>query len=116
MKYRSKLQIIAEILDVVKSGARKTHIMYKANLSYKLLCKYLDEALDCGFVQTNRENGYVVAPKGEKLLKRLHRYMERSEHVKKEMREVDEERALLENMTTSLKTNRSRKTKKSIKY
>ncbi len=98
-KYRSKLQIIAEILEIVRQGAKKTHIMYRANLSYKLLCKYLDEVLDCGLVRVDRgEDCYVVAPKGEKFLEQFNSYMRRRAQVKRELESVNEEKALLEQM------------------
>ena len=41
-RYRSRIQIIAEILEVVRAGARKTHIMYKANVNCSVLKEYLD--------------------------------------------------------------------------
>lgn len=99
-KYRSRLQIIAEILEIVSGGAKKTHIMYKANLSYKLLCRYLEECLGCGFVKPD-EQGYTVAPKGEKFLKNFYSYMKRREHADKELKLMDKEKALLEKMYNS---------------
>lgn len=110
-KYRTRLQIIAEILKIVREGAKKTHIMYQANLSYKLLVKYLNEVLECGLVRVNREDCYVVAPKGEKFLKRFNSYEERREHVKNELKMVNEEKALLESMYTNSKADASQKAK-----
>ena len=95
-RYRRRLQIIAEILEIVRGGARKTHIMYKANLSYKLLCKYLNEVLACGLVRVGRDERYVVAPKGEKFLQKFYLYLKRRERVHEELKAVDEEKALLE--------------------
>lgn len=43
MGYRSRYEIIADMLNVVSGRAKKTKIMYQANLSYKLLQKYLAE-------------------------------------------------------------------------
>jgi len=101
-KYRSRLQIIAEILEIVRGGAKKTHIMYRANLSYKLLCKYLDAVLDCGLVRVDREEDcYVVAPKGEKFLKRFDAYLELRKRVNNELSDVNKERSLLEQMYTN---------------
>jgi len=42
-KYRTRVDIVADVLEVVKERrtAKKTHIMYGAELSYKLLRKYL---------------------------------------------------------------------------
>ena len=47
MGYRRKLDIIADMLLVAGSGsgAKKTHIMYQANLSHRLLIKYLEEVV-----------------------------------------------------------------------
>jgi len=100
-KYRSKLQIIAEILEIVRGGAKKTHIMYRANLSYKLLCKYLNEVLECGLVRVGRDDSYVVAPKGEKFLQRFIDYKELRERVNEELSAVDKEKILLEQMYTN---------------
>ena len=41
MKYRSRTEIVAMILDSVTAGATKTKIMYKAFLSYTQLKEYL---------------------------------------------------------------------------
>ncbi len=41
MKYRSRTEIVAMILDSVSAGATKTKIMYGAYLSYTQLKEYL---------------------------------------------------------------------------
>jgi len=102
-KYRNRLQIVAEILRIVSGGAKKTHIMYKANLSYKLLCKYLDKVLECGLVQVDQKDGYMVAPKGKRFLMRFDAYMKRREHVGKEMKLMSKEKVQLEQMYASLR-------------
>lgn len=38
---RSRVEILASILNVAERGSLKTHIMYKANLSHRQLEKYL---------------------------------------------------------------------------
>ena len=63
-KYRSRLQIIADVLSVVNDGARKTQIMYKANLSYQLLNRYLDETLKLGLINQNSSGVYEVTERG----------------------------------------------------
>ncbi len=40
-KNRNRLGIVANILTIAKTGALKTHLMYKANLSYTMLRDYL---------------------------------------------------------------------------
>ena len=41
MKYRSRTEIVGNILDAANGGATKTKIMYKAFLSYAQLKEYL---------------------------------------------------------------------------
>lgn len=41
MKYRSRTDIISQVLDAANGGATKTKIMYKAYLSYAQLKEYL---------------------------------------------------------------------------
>ena len=41
-KNRSRMEIVANILDIARTGALKTHLMYKANLSYMVVSQYLD--------------------------------------------------------------------------
>ena len=41
MKYRSRTEIVAMILQSARSGSTKTKIMYKAYLSYTQLKEYL---------------------------------------------------------------------------
>jgi len=36
------MEIVANILDIARAGALKTHLMYKANLSYMVVSQYLD--------------------------------------------------------------------------
>ncbi|MEM2886206.1 MAG: winged helix-turn-helix domain-containing protein [Thermoproteota archaeon] len=40
-KNRSGLEILASIVSATAGGARKTHVMYKANLSHSQLQRYL---------------------------------------------------------------------------
>jgi|SRR5579872_2059123 len=52
MKYRSRTEIVMNILEIVSQGANKTKIMYKAYLSYTQLNQYLsflieNELIDC---------------------------------------------------------------------
>ena len=58
MAKRSKVEIIFDILKTIneKEGRIKpTHLMYKSNLSHKLLNSYLEELLGKGLVQVEEE-------------------------------------------------------------
>ena|SRR5487761_361907 len=53
-KNRNRLGIVANILTIAKQGALKTHLMYKANLSYTMLRDYLKFLLDNGLLLESR--------------------------------------------------------------
>ncbi|HEV8404420.1 MAG TPA: winged helix-turn-helix domain-containing protein [Nitrososphaera sp.] len=42
---RGKIQIMGDVLALATSGIKKTHIMYKANLSYEQVHLYLSELM-----------------------------------------------------------------------
>ena len=46
MKYRSRTEIVSNILDAANGGATKTKIMYKAFLSYVQLKEYLSVLIE----------------------------------------------------------------------
>ena len=43
---RGKIQIMGDVLGLATSGIKKTHIMYKANLSYEQVHLYLGELIE----------------------------------------------------------------------
>jgi predicted transcriptional regulator len=51
MKYRSRTDIAALILEAANGGAAKTKIMYRAFLSYAQLKEYLAILLENGLVE-----------------------------------------------------------------
>jgi predicted transcriptional regulator len=75
-KNRDRLSIVAAILDSVNSGASKTKIMYSANLSFKLLSKYLDVSIRAGFVQVDGYK-YFLTEHGADFLKKYNHIHER---------------------------------------
>jgi predicted transcriptional regulator len=46
VKYRSRTEIVAMILEAANGGATKTKIMYKAFLSYAQLREYLSVLME----------------------------------------------------------------------
>ena len=50
-KRRDKLVIMAEIIDIAKKGTSKTHIMFKANLSFSQLNEYLSTLTTAGLLE-----------------------------------------------------------------
>ena len=70
MKYRSRTDITAQILEAANGGAAKTKIMYKAYLSFAQLKQYMSMLLVDGMLEHDqRTNEYKTTAKGLKLLK-----------------------------------------------
>ena len=86
-KNRDRLSIVAAILDAARLGASKTRIMFRANLSFKLLEKYLDISMRAGFVQVD-EYKYTLTGKGEEFLKQYTQLHERYYSAKKTLDSV----------------------------
>ena len=64
--YRDRLDIIADILNVVSREAKKTQIMYQANLSYKVLQRYLNEIVQAALVRFETgSQSYMLTFKGK---------------------------------------------------
>ena len=43
---RDKITIMADLLEIIQEPRRVTHILYKSNMSYVQLLKYLDNLKD----------------------------------------------------------------------
>ena len=70
MKYRSRTDIAAAILEIALEGSIKTKIMYKAFLSFPQLKEYLSVLEERGLLEhiaTDRE--YRTTEKGKQFLK-----------------------------------------------
>ena len=70
---RSEIGIMASILSEAHKGARKTHIMYRCNLSHKQLKVYLKFLLDMKLLMTVSEEDstttfYQTTTKGRNFL------------------------------------------------
>jgi predicted transcriptional regulator len=98
-KYRNRIEIIADILDIVKPGARKTQIMYKGNLSYKLLTRYLGEVVGAGLVCVGEKASiYRLTEKGEAFLRHFESYSRSRVEVDQHLNNIKNLRAMLEDM------------------
>jgi len=100
-KYRDRLQIIADILRIAGKRARKTQIMYQANLSYRLLCRYLGEVLEAGLVGFENEDCYVLTVKGKEFLDRHEQYSKRCKSLAQHLNHVNNEKTALEKMCSN---------------
>jgi len=68
---RSSFEIIAEILETAKNGAKKTRIMYVCGLSYRFVQKYLDLLLEMGLLKIG--NSYFTTDRGKIFLNKYQR-------------------------------------------
>jgi len=100
-RYRDRLQIVADILAITCRGAKKTWIMYQANLSFKLLCKYLDEVMTAGLVRCENGDCYVLTVKGEEFLSRYQEYSRHCESLEEHLNHVNGEKDVLEKMCSA---------------
>lgn len=99
--YRSRFDIIADILRVVKgdNGAKKTQIMYGANLSYKVLTRYLSEVLEACLIKFERnKHCYVLTDKGREFLEHYREYSIRNKHVTQQLKNINAKKKILEDL------------------
>ena len=57
---RNNLDICADILRVSRGGAKKTHLVYKANLNFNIVKKYISGLTESGLLEKNGERFYVT--------------------------------------------------------
>ena len=93
---RSSLQVVVDILSLANNGAKKTHIMYRGNMSYLGLQRYLDKVLAAGLVRLGDDGIYETTEKGLEFLERCKRYLRDSKLVRKEINNTQSKRKELE--------------------
>lgn len=64
---RNSFEIIAEILELAKHGAKKTHVTYQCNLSYGQTRDYLTYLLEAGFLR--KGDSFHTTERGLEFLK-----------------------------------------------
>lgn len=99
MKYRSKIEIIVDMLEIARKGAKKTHIIYRGNLSFKLANLYLKAVEKAGLLAFKHESGYyVLTEKGKKFVAKFQEYCSVAETVAKQNAVLKDEMDSLEQM------------------
>lgn len=97
--YRGRLDIIADILHVVSGYAKKTQIMYQANLSYKVLQRYLAETTASSLICfEDGKKCYMLTEKGREFLLAYQEYAKRSRRVEKRLNDVQAKERFLEGL------------------
>lgn len=99
MGYRNRFDIIADMLSVASGRAKKTKIMYQANLSYKLLTKYLVDVKRSNLVAYEKEGRcYVLTSKGKKFLQAYRQYSRHAGYVEKHLNHFKLEEKILKRL------------------
>ena len=93
-KNRDRLAIVAAILEAANSGSTKTRIMYAANLSFRLLEKYLHVAAKSGFIEVDG-NKYALTEHGRNFLKNYNHFHDRYDKTQKTLESLENERESL---------------------
>jgi predicted transcriptional regulator len=57
---RNDLDICADILQVAKAGAKKTQIVYQANLNFKIVKGYLQRLISNGMLDPSHEGKLFI--------------------------------------------------------
>jgi predicted transcriptional regulator len=97
--YRGRLDIIADILQVASQNAKKTQIMYQANLSYKVLQRYLRNIIAASLVDfENSEQIYVLTPKGQEFLEAYKEYAKTNKTIEKRLNDANTKKKCLEEL------------------
>jgi predicted transcriptional regulator len=97
--YRGRLDIIADILNVANRNAKKTHIMYQANLSYKVLQRYLAQIVGASLINfENEKQCYQLTDKGREFLEAYQKYSKTNKHVEKRLNDVATRKRALEDL------------------
>ena len=99
VNHREQFDIIADILNVAGRNARKTRIMYQANLSYSILQRYLSELVAWSLISFDGSSqSYVLTPKGQEFLYAYKEYSKTRQYAEKRLNEVATKRKVLDLM------------------
>jgi len=108
-QYRSRLQIVADILSEARVGAKKTRIMYRSNLSHELLDKYLTEVLNAGLLSFDGKDLYMVTRKGQEFLDSLNEHFEHFKQFEKVFNDFSQEEMALMKIVEANLNSRSKR-------
>ncbi len=81
-KRRTRIDIINDILQVIsykKGRIKQTHLMYKVNLSHKLMRSYLEELISKHVIEETKEHNniyLIIKDKGNELLEKCRKMKE----------------------------------------
>ena len=99
-KHRNDLEIVRDILAIVfdEKDVRKTHIMYRANLSYRLLEKYLSRIQGLNLVAVTEKGFFRLTEDGRSYLKECDSLIDVRNEVREQFRTVESKKTALEEL------------------
>lgn len=90
------------MLEIARESAKKTHIMYGANLSYTLLVKYLGILMNSRMLFFNEDKqNYILTSKGQDFLSLYKTVKEMRRNIAKTSNNLKEKRNFLRQMIDS---------------
>ena len=105
--YRGRIDIIADILRVAEERAKKTRIMYRANLSYKVLQKYLAELTYASLIAYEvASQCYLLTEKGREYLTLYKEYSKANRRIERRLTSAMTKKENLYRLTVCHKSKR----------
>ena len=98
IKNRSSLDIVRDVLSIALVKVCKTRIMYKANLNFLQLERYLRALLGNSLLSFDGDSGYLTTPSGKEFLQLYGDYLRKYSDLKGEVQKNTKDRQHLENM------------------
>ena len=100
--YRDRVDIIADILEVASKNAKKTQIMFQANLSYNILKKYLAEITNASLICfIPEQHCYKLTERGQDFKEIYKQYCKHYRNFEKRLTHVNKSRKALEDLCPS---------------
>ena len=100
-KHRDFLDIVASVLEAAGEGTNKTRIMFQANLSFKLLEKYLKLTRSSGLLNVNNST-YELTPNGRVFVNKYRSICEKNSSVNDSLTELNRQREELLQMCNEI--------------
>jgi len=73
---RDKITIMGDLLDIIQEPRRVTHILYKSNMSYVQLLKYLDNLKNLGLAEERKKpfRSFMITENGKTFMSLISRH------------------------------------------
>jgi predicted transcriptional regulator len=103
--YRGRIDIIADILKVAEATVKKTQIMYRANLSYTVLQRYLAELTDASLIIfDSARQSYGLTDKGREYLVLYKEYSRANKHIERRLTTTRVKKGALDKLCVACKS------------